>query len=158
MLVNASKAAELLRISPRRVRQLLKQGRIEGAYKIGNFWVIPLSNGKPVISEGTRGPKPRWGNRKRRDRDLTIVKINRQAIAQNDKNGTTEPVISVKPSCKNAIYGHEIDILGPCRIFYYPEARKDRGGARVWLETLFGVEIFLKDFIGEGGKQSLGFA
>ena len=35
-------------ISERRIRQLLKEGRIEGAFKIGNTWNIPVNANKPV--------------------------------------------------------------------------------------------------------------
>jgi hypothetical protein len=43
MYVSTTKAASLLMISTRRLRQLLKEGRVIGAYKSGNFWFIPLS-------------------------------------------------------------------------------------------------------------------
>ncbi|NET52523.1 MAG: helix-turn-helix domain-containing protein, partial [Merismopedia sp. SIO2A8] len=63
MFVGTAQAAELLGISTTRVRQLLKQGRIQGAYKVGRFWVIPLFDGMPVITKGSRGPKARWCRR-----------------------------------------------------------------------------------------------
>ena len=35
-------------ISERRIRQLLLDGRIEGAVKVGNSWNIPINALKPV--------------------------------------------------------------------------------------------------------------
>ena len=36
------RAAEERGVSPRRMRQLLQEGRIEGAVRIGRQWCIPL--------------------------------------------------------------------------------------------------------------------
>ncbi|MDJ0733993.1 MAG: helix-turn-helix domain-containing protein [Nostocaceae cyanobacterium] len=60
MYVSTTQAANLLGVSPTRIRYLLKQGRIKGAYKVGKIWVIPLFNDMPVISKGNRGPKAKW--------------------------------------------------------------------------------------------------
>lgn len=65
MFVGSTKAAQLMGISPRRIRQLLSQGRIEGAFKIGKSWVIPLVEGMPKVREGTRGPQGSWCNNQR---------------------------------------------------------------------------------------------
>ena len=35
-------------ISERRIRQLLKDGRIDGAIKVGNTWNIPINANKPA--------------------------------------------------------------------------------------------------------------
>ena len=35
-------------ISERRIRQLLQDGRIEGAVKVGNNWNIPINANKPA--------------------------------------------------------------------------------------------------------------
>jgi len=40
-LLSSAEAARILGVSPMRVRQLLSQGRIKGARKIGRDWVIP---------------------------------------------------------------------------------------------------------------------
>ncbi|NEO31627.1 MAG: helix-turn-helix domain-containing protein [Symploca sp. SIO3C6] len=82
MIVGTAQAADLLGISTARVRLLLKQGRIQGAYKIGRFWVIPLFDGMPVISKGHRGPKARW---QRKRHPLTFIHANQHAIHQNKK-------------------------------------------------------------------------
>ena len=115
MLIDTIQAAKLLQVSASRVRILLKQGRIRGAYKLGRFWVIPLYDGMPIISKGKRGPKT-----------------------------TLEPVISVKCGNRN-VYGHTVEINGPCRIVYSPE--QTFLGARVWIETFSKVEVFCRDFI-----------
>ncbi|NEO29369.1 MAG: helix-turn-helix domain-containing protein [Symploca sp. SIO3C6] len=136
MLVGTAQAAELLGISTARVRLLLKQGRIEGAYKIGRFWVIPLFDGMPVISKGRRGPKGRWC---RRRPAVTFIHVNQHAIRQNKKQGHHLPVISIKKGNSN-VYGHEVRINGPCRVVYQPNLPKPCG-ARVWIETLSNVEV-----------------
>lgn len=41
-------AVEKWNISERRIRQLLQDGRIEGAVKVGNNWNIPIDANKPV--------------------------------------------------------------------------------------------------------------
>ena len=35
-------------ISERRIRQLIQDGRIEGAKKLGNIWSIPEDTAKPI--------------------------------------------------------------------------------------------------------------
>ena len=51
--VTVKRAAIELRVSDRRVRQLAHDGRIRGAVKIGQEWLIPT----PVeVSPGRRGP------------------------------------------------------------------------------------------------------
>ncbi|MEQ9485363.1 hypothetical protein [Coleofasciculus sp. F4-SAH-05] len=62
MIVGTTEAAQILNISTARLRVLLIQGRVEGAYKTGKMWLIPLFNGKPLIKPGKRGPQPRWRN------------------------------------------------------------------------------------------------
>lgn len=60
LVVGTSEAAEILNISTARMRALLVSGRVQGAYKTGKLWLVPLVNGKPVISKRKRGPEPRW--------------------------------------------------------------------------------------------------
>ena len=45
-LLSATDAAKSLNLSRARINVLLNQARIQGAYKIGNAWVIPAP---PVI-------------------------------------------------------------------------------------------------------------
>ena len=46
--ITTKKAAEKWRISDRRVLQYCNAGRIEGAEKLGNTWLIPKNAEKPV--------------------------------------------------------------------------------------------------------------
>jgi len=62
MIVGTTETAKILNISTGRLRILLIAGRVEGAYKTGRIWLIPLFNGKPIIKKGKRGPAPRWRN------------------------------------------------------------------------------------------------
>ena len=40
-MISTANAAVQLGVSPRRVRTLLEQGRIEGAVKVGGTWMVP---------------------------------------------------------------------------------------------------------------------
>ena len=61
MFLSAAEAAELLGISPQRMRDLLQKNRVQGARKIYRVWVVPVfEDGKPRISSGKRGPKATW--------------------------------------------------------------------------------------------------
>lgn len=137
MLVNTTGAASLLGVSSTRVRMLLKQGRIVGAYKLGKIWLIPLTDGMPVVSKGKRGPSLSF--KSPRISAKSIIHINRQEIARNQKQGKSEPVITVKKGNSN-IYGHSVEINGPCRIVYSQD--KTLFGARVWIETFSNVNVF----------------
>lgn len=46
--MTTKEAVEKWNISERRIRQLLQDGRIEGAVKVGNSWNIPIDSDKPV--------------------------------------------------------------------------------------------------------------
>lgn len=46
--ITAKEAGEKWGISDRRVQLLCKQGRIEGAYRLGWMWVIPDGAPKPA--------------------------------------------------------------------------------------------------------------
>ncbi|MGL5806106.1 MAG: helix-turn-helix domain-containing protein [Xenococcaceae cyanobacterium] len=141
MLVTTKDAANILGVSTTRVRILLNQGRIVGAYKLGKFWVIPLTNGMPVVRKGTRGPSLSF--KSARQSAKSIISINRQEVARNYKQNKEEPVITVKCGNSNT-YGHSVEINGPCRIVYSPN--QTLFGARVWIETFSKVDIFRKDF------------
>ncbi len=140
MLVNTTQAASLLGVSPTRVRMLLKQGRVIGAYKLGKFWVIPLTDGMPIVSKGTRGPSTSF--KSARKSAHSIIHINRQKVARNQKDSREEPVITVKCGNSNR-YGHTVEINGPCRIVYSQD--RTLFGARVWIETFSVVDVFCKN-------------
>ena len=65
MIVGTTGAARILKITSARLRVLLIEGRVRGAYKSGKIWLIPLFDGKPIIKDGKRGPAPRWRNVKK---------------------------------------------------------------------------------------------
>lgn len=137
MIVSTSEAAKILNISTPRLRVLLIEGRVEGAYKTGKIWLIPLFNGRPIIEKGKRGPAPRWRNPRKPAK--TVIHVNTHNIKDNYKNNKTEPVIIVKKGETNQ-YGHEVEIPGGCRVVYRPN-RKMCGGARVWIESLYEVKV-----------------
>lgn len=45
--ITAKEAAKKWGITPRRVQILCSEGRIEGAWRLGNVWAIPLNAPKP---------------------------------------------------------------------------------------------------------------
>jgi Helix-turn-helix domain len=133
--ITTTETAIHLGISDARVRQLLAQGRIRGACKIGKYWMIPLFDGKPWIDRGNRGPKPKWISA--RPKAKTKIYINRSKLAQNHKRGTHYPVISVNRADRY-LFGDEVVINGPCRIVYEPDKKKN---PRIWIETFFQVQV-----------------
>ncbi|MEM7595512.1 MAG: DNA-binding protein [Cyanobacteria bacterium P01_A01_bin.83] len=136
MIVGTTQTAKILNISTGRLRILLIAGRVEGAYKTGRTWLIPLFNGKPIIKPGKRGPAPRWRNPRKPAK--TLVHVNTQRIRQNQKASSKQPVITVKRGNTNQ-YGHEVEIPGGCRVVYRPDS--PMCGARVWIESLYEVKV-----------------
>ena len=201
MIVGTTDAAKILKISTGRLRVLLIEGRVEGAYKSGKMWLMPLFNGKPIIQRRKRGPAPRWRNP--RIPAKPMVHVNTHKIKENQKQKLQQPVITVKkrkvepvrswgfPEWRNwrggvgfrpaklfktrcdpslislqtldaatvatlgnsesavrksqnvNLYGHEVEILGGCRVVYRPNA--SRCGAKVWIETLNEVKVICWD-------------
>ncbi len=45
--ITAKEAAEKWGITPRRVQVLCAEGRIPGAWRLGNAWAIPVNSEKP---------------------------------------------------------------------------------------------------------------
>ncbi len=140
MIVGTTEAAKILKISTARLRVLLIAGRVEGAYKTGKMWLMPLFNGRPIIKPGTRGPAPRWRNPRKPAK--TIVHVNSQKIKQNNKHQLQQPVITVKKGNTN-VYGHQVEIPGGCRVVYCPD--NPICGAKVWIETLYDVKVISWD-------------
>lgn len=50
-MISATQAAELLNVSPTRIRVLCNLGRIPGAQNVSGVWIIP---DKPVVLAGKR--------------------------------------------------------------------------------------------------------
>lgn len=69
----------------------------------------------------------------------TIVHVNQHAIRRNAKEGTDEPVLTVKTYCSNR-YARQVEIQGPSRLVYSPD-KPLSCGARVWIETQAEVLI-----------------
>jgi hypothetical protein len=69
----------------------------------------------------------------------TIIHVNQHEIKANAKNGTDNPVLTVKTYNSN-IYAREVVIKGDSRIVYSPN-KPLSCGAKVWIETQSEVEI-----------------
>jgi hypothetical protein len=63
----------------------------------------------------------------------TIIHVNQHAVKRNAKNGTTDPVLTVK-TYKSNNYAHTVKILVPSQVVYRP-GKPLSCGARVWIET-----------------------
>jgi predicted site-specific integrase-resolvase len=46
-IMTAKEAADRWGITPRRVNEIIREGRIKGVYKIGTTWVMPDDTSKP---------------------------------------------------------------------------------------------------------------
>ena len=139
--VGTTEAANLLEISSRRLRTLLAEGRVYGAYKSGKFWLIPLYNGLPIIERrSTKKQKGTWRTNKMPK--LTRIEVNRQQIQKNRHKIPQEraPVISVKQGDSN-IYGYQVEICAASRIIYRPDHGRC-SGATLWIET-YGNAVFV---------------
>ena len=62
-----------------------------------------------------------------------IIHINQHVIKRNSKTGERNPVITCK-TYKSNEYGHDVIVLGPCKIKYSPD-KPLSCGAKVWIET-----------------------
>ena len=69
----------------------------------------------------------------------TIIHVNQHAIKANAKNGTQDPVLTVK-TYKSNTYAHEVTIKGDSKVVYSPDNPLSCG-ARVWIETQSKVEV-----------------
>jgi hypothetical protein len=131
IFVQTTKASSLLKICPQRVRKLLSQGRIRGAFKDKRgFWQIPLYWNVPQVIPANRGVKGTW--RKRFSKKATFIHVIQNRLRHNRKYGTNDPVITIRSSDRQ-IYCHEATIEGSCRIVYQPDKPKDCG-ATLWIE------------------------
>ena len=69
----------------------------------------------------------------------TIIHVNQHVVKANAKNGTTDPVLTVK-TYKDNRYAHEVEIKGESKVVYSPD-KPLSCGARVWIETQAEVVI-----------------
>jgi len=71
----------------------------------------------------------------------TYIHVNQHKIRSNKKNGTDEPVITIKRGSKNT-YCHEVKILGPSSVIYGGNDKPILPcGARVVVKTDSEVEV-----------------
>lgn len=63
----------------------------------------------------------------------TIIHVNQHVIKKNAKEGTSNPVLTVKQDGRNT-YASEVVIDGPSKVVYSPD-KPLSCGARVWIET-----------------------
>jgi hypothetical protein len=69
----------------------------------------------------------------------TIIHVNQHVVKANAKNGTNEPVLTVK-TYKDNLYTHCVHIKGESRVVYSPD-KPLSCGAKVWIETQAEVEV-----------------
>ena len=69
----------------------------------------------------------------------TIIHVNQHVIKKNRRDGTTDPVLTVK-TYKTTLYANEVVIEGASRIVYRPNQPLSCG-AHVWIETEANVII-----------------
>ncbi len=69
----------------------------------------------------------------------TIIHVNQHIIKKNRKEGTAEPVLTVK-TYKTNTYASSVTVHGPSTIVYRPD-KPLSCGAHVWVETESPVEI-----------------
>ena len=129
--VETKEAAYLLNISAIRLRQLLQQGRVVGAYKEGRCWKIPLYKGIPKIKDGSRGPEGTWS--KKRQTARTQIHINETISAFNEQHDTNLAPISVKIGAKTH-FCHEVNIPANASLVYRPDDPLPSGEV-LWMEV-----------------------
>jgi len=69
----------------------------------------------------------------------TMIHVNQHVIKANAKNGTNDPVLTVKTYKENR-YAHAVEIRGPSTVLYSPD-KPLSCGAKVWIETYAEVEV-----------------
>ena len=69
----------------------------------------------------------------------SIIHVNQHVIKSNRKNGSQDPVLTVKTYKENK-YAHEVEINGPSKVVYSPD-KPLSCGAHVWIETQSEVTI-----------------
>ena len=57
-------------MTPRGVRTLCQNGKIEGASKLGNVWAIPSSVTRPIDGRETTGKYKNWRNSRRKENGI----------------------------------------------------------------------------------------
>jgi excisionase family DNA binding protein len=65
VLLSTAEAAEMLGISPRRMRALLEEGRVREAKHVGRAWVVPSESLDALRDRKPGRPWPKKRKRKR---------------------------------------------------------------------------------------------
>jgi hypothetical protein len=69
----------------------------------------------------------------------TIIHVNQHVVKANAKNGTNDPVLTVK-TYKSNTYATSVHIKGESHVVYSPD-KPLSCGAKVWIETDAEVEV-----------------
>lgn len=151
--IGTSEAAYLLGISCQRVRKLLSQGRIKGAYKKDRFWQIPLYGKLPRVIPKKRGPQGLWYIKPRQV--TTKIHINKPQMTKNKElpPAQRKPVIKVIQG-KREEYGFQVEVAGPSRIVYQPDAPLSGCQSVVlWIDTWSPVKFIDTKFEPNSARQ-----
>lgn len=70
------------------------------------------------------------------------IHVNQHSIRRNLKEGTNDPVLTVKTYNSNT-YGHEVEVEGPSKVVYSDKPLSC--GARCWIETEDAVIVRRRD-------------
>lgn len=108
--INISEAAEKWGISTRRVQVLCKNGRIEGAAKLGREWVIPATAEKPGDDRFVNGKYVAW-----RKKSPKIRETNTGIKSNQDKLDKWDYAISISSGAKQhhlRDFTHHPNIVG----------------------------------------------
>jgi hypothetical protein len=144
MFVGTGKAAHLLNLGTSRVRQLLLEGRVVDAKKVGFFWQIPLFNGMPKIHDGTRGPQGTW--KQMMQRAMTRIHVNKNKLDSNRAHHQEEEIIVVRRGAQTT-YCHAVDIKGESRLVYQPNHPLSVcDSAVLWIEVEPHIEVIPRSF------------
>lgn len=73
----------------------------------------------------------------------TVIHVNQAVIRANQKNGTRDPVLTIKQGKTNR-YAHSVRIEGPSQVVYSPD-KPLSCGARVYVVTESPVALFDAD-------------
>ena len=83
------------------------------------------------------------------------IHINQHKIKSNHKHNKREPVITVK-TYKSNTYGHQVHILGECKVVYSPD-KPLSCGARVWIETESEVNVINEDLHAQNSERFVNY-
>lgn len=144
--VGTAEVAELMGVTERRVRQILCEERILGAYKVSGVWIIPLYAGMPVIVRRNKGPKARWVPKTRHQPPLMCIHVNQKFLHYNAKHPDREPVpifaIEKYGNPKDKVYASRVVFHGPSELVHEPYPGCGlKCGSKAWIQTREPLEL-----------------